>query len=386
MEAEDYKIGSNIKGDPLTAENSKINWGKIKPLLKKVQDQTGSGHAAFYSVSDSSEGKYYYRTSPLDFSDPAVKAADGKVQTYFFESSASVNPDAPVQLLAAYIPDSRLAEQEMTDWILSRVRKNPTSNPSSASSKNEGDGDRTSETCWYTYVFYDSDGDVTAIQLEEDTCAVVTPDDGGGDPDDGENNGGGESGDGEMDVPCDQQLMPGPECDPDPSGGNPPYPPEPEPCNTDGEYPVLDNPGFQNIMQEAAVESGFEEAEDNRLEGFYVIKNQNGGYTKELIPNSGRTSCTYNISAPESFFDNAVALLHTHPYAPGDTVQNEACLEAQGEDSPMVYRFDGPSDFDIDVANAVSLDLYTIDFNNIHFTDKNDTMTGQADKINRCGY
>lgn len=94
----------------------------------------------------------------------------------------------------------------------------------------KGDGDRTSETCWYTYVFYDSDGDVTVIQLEEDTCAVVTPDDGGGDPDDGENNGGGESGDGEMDVPCDQQLMPGPECDPDPSGGNPPYPGESDPC------------------------------------------------------------------------------------------------------------------------------------------------------------
>lgn len=33
LETEDYKTGNSIKGDPLSAENSKINWSKIKPLL-----------------------------------------------------------------------------------------------------------------------------------------------------------------------------------------------------------------------------------------------------------------------------------------------------------------------------------------------------------------
>ena len=161
---------------------------------------------------------------------------------------------------------------------------------------------------------------------------------------------------------------------------------EVDPCETDGEHPTLESPTFQHIMYEAAEESGFGESEDNRLESWYVIKQQNGDYTKELIPYSERTSCSYTISTTDSFFDGVVALVHTHPYAQGDMVNNQACLEARGEDSPMQYTFEGPSQFDVDLANQLSLDLYTMDYDNIHFTDKNDTMTGQADKIERCGY
>lgn len=162
--------------------------------------------------------------------------------------------------------------------------------------------------------------------------------------------------------------------------GCPVIPGDVDPCETDGEHPTLEYPTFQHIMYEAAEESGFGESEDNRLESWYVIKQQNGDYTKELIPYSERTSCSYTISTTDSFFDGIVALVHTHPYAQGDMVNNQACLEARGEDSPMQYTFEGPSQFDVDVANQLSLDLYTMDYDNIHFTDKNDTMTGQADK------
>jgi hypothetical protein len=77
-------------------------------------------------------------------------------------------------------------------------------------------------------------------------------------------------------------------------------PSEPEPCvDTDDKF--LDDLSFQNIIAEAAMDSGIDELnEDLKIEGFYAIRIKNGILTKELIPYSNRTSCTYDISSLRS--------------------------------------------------------------------------------------
>src|SRR5699024_2302505 len=97
-----------------------INWEKINPLLERTQQQTESKYAAFYSLRDSSRGIYFYRTTALNFSPEAVQKADGRMRPFFLESFR--NPNSPIELFAATIPDSKLAMQELMHWILTKQK------------------------------------------------------------------------------------------------------------------------------------------------------------------------------------------------------------------------------------------------------------------------
>jgi len=107
---------------------------------------------------------------------------------------------------------------------------------------------------------------------------------------------------------------------------------EPEPCDTGNE--VLDNPSFQELKRSARDSSGLEKDESERLEGFWAVYENNGVFTKQMLPFSSRTSCTFSISFGtvsnmNTILDGAVFLLHTHPYAPRDPIHDTACHEAQ---------------------------------------------------------
>src|SRR5699024_1135591 len=77
----DYKsTDTYVKGKRLKGNATSINWGKVEPLLKQVQNQTNSRYVVLYSVHDPDQEQYNYRTSPLEFSPKAVKQADGNIQ------------------------------------------------------------------------------------------------------------------------------------------------------------------------------------------------------------------------------------------------------------------------------------------------------------------
>jgi len=164
---------------------------------------------------------------------------------------------------------------------------------------------------------------------------------------------------------------------------------DPEPCVETGDS-FLDDSFFQNKLQEAATESGLDELnEDNKIEGFYAIRLENGVFSKEPIPHSGRTSCSYDISTTSSFFDDVVALIHTHPYAPYQEIRDQACLERKGwdveSDGFPIYN-PGPSDADRLVASITSLPLYTIDSEKIYVSVKDESGQIETETKNRCGF
>lgn len=210
-----YKIQKipNPKGDHLLSNDaSEVKWEAVNPLLKKVQYQTGSRYAAIYSVRDSSKGQYFYRTSPLQFSPEALKAANGDIRGYVFEESASDNKNSPVQLLVAYIPDSKQAAREMREWILSKT--GDSASAVNMRSKKDSEEHRMQETCYHVYKFYDEKTNILTIYIEETECVTVT-------------SGGGSSGGGSGvagDKSCPEQLLPPPECSDGDEDLNPPPP------------------------------------------------------------------------------------------------------------------------------------------------------------------
>jgi len=117
-------------------------------------------------------------------------------------------------LLAAYIPDSRQAVDELMQWILSKIAGLSAANPKlekitavSPATMNNVNGD----TCYKLISWYfESEPDTHYYGYIEVECSGGAEDNSGGDPDPG------------GDVPCHQQLIPGPEC----AGDNecpPPY-------------------------------------------------------------------------------------------------------------------------------------------------------------------
>lgn len=172
---------------------------------------------------------------------------------------------------------------------------------------------------------------------------------------------------------------------------------EPEPCNTgDG---TIDNPSFQNLMQQAAIESGFgNDDESERLEGFWAVYEDNGVFTKQLLPyaESGRTSCSFRISfgtvsVREQYLAGAVYLLHTHPYAPGEElISDNACLEARGWDVLEIGALPIPgflaSGADIGVMNSLNLPFIIIDKSRIYINEPGDALPSDAETHLKCGY
>lgn len=211
IEGMSYKSSPDFGGGKMADARPTIKWEKLEPLLKKIQKQTGNPYVGLYSVSDSSRGEYYYEASALSFSPQAVKQADGKTTQYFFEHRRTTN--APTQLLAAFIPNSKRAKKEMNSWILDIFGKNIRRQETKMGMKKVGyrvvDGEP--EWCWAVSRF---ENGKTLIEIYP--CFVVygypapspptnpdptEPPDGGPYPGDG------------PDIPSSRQMLPTDDCE-----------------------------------------------------------------------------------------------------------------------------------------------------------------------------
>lgn len=223
-----YKKVETPKGGALFDQKPTIDWKKIKPLLKKVQQETGSRYVGFYSVSDSSNGIFYYATSPLSFSPEALKQAKGKVEPFLYETRRN-GKNTPTQLLAAFIPNSKLAKKEMVQWLFSKMPHKP---------KSTVEVNRkvlASITCYKVIgiYYYSGDPDIYYLDVVQVPCdddsggggggggtPPPSPPPPGGDP--GFPGGGSPNNPGGPDVPCGEQLIPTGDCD-GCNDGMPPY-------------------------------------------------------------------------------------------------------------------------------------------------------------------
>src|SRR5699024_3927845 len=247
--------------------NYRIQWEKIKPLLRHTQDQTSCKYAAFYSLHDSRQGFYYYRATKLSFSPEAIKQAEGDVLPFLLESART--PASPTELFIASIPASKKAIQELTAWIASKknLRQAEPDNPEAVQILNAKANDNGikhvyvypdgAAPCGYElvdviYADAGAPGDYESITYVYK--AATCPDSpfgggsgsgGGSGPGGGETGGGGPNDHPREDVPCNQQLVPrisfsntctdsqpryNP-CKNEPDGPTP-QPVQPEPCQT----------------------------------------------------------------------------------------------------------------------------------------------------------
>ncbi len=134
--------------------------------------------------------------------------------------------------------------------------------------------------------------------------------------------------------------------------------------------------------------------QSERKEGFYAIFEENGIFSKQMLPFSNQTSCSFRISfgtvsIMNAFLNGAVYLLHTQPYDPGELINDTICLEVRNWDVEKLgipeYR-PGPSQMDLSAMNFMGLPLITIDTQNIYVSAVGDTLPSQAAIFTRCGY
>lgn len=235
IEGTAYKRVESPKGTRLANQKPSIQWEKLEPILKKVQEETGSRYVGFYSVSDSSEGIYYYATSPLSFSPEALKQAKGKMESFLYETRRN-GKNAPTQLLAAFIPNSKLAKREMVQWLFSKMRQSP----ASAYSR-EVVSVLATKICYIVIGWYKksepNDIHWSLMEVPCENSGETTPENPGSDPP--YPKGGPDNDPGGPDVPCERQPIPTDECEaqqctpPYRCGKGPSGPSGPEePCKT----------------------------------------------------------------------------------------------------------------------------------------------------------
>lgn len=240
------------------------------------------------------------------------------------------------------------------------------------------------------YYVYNNDGDLLWVIVvgHYDPCGAAIPDD--------DDTIGGEDGG----VPCAEQLLPPPECSD--GGGDecpPPYycdgggggglPPLLNPCDTNGEHPVLDNVAVQQAMDDAWAGSygsdGSPLPDDQRSEAMFMVLATMDGYEIEEIPPGPETSSCHFDGGEFSVPSNIVALIHTHPYSDGDTINDPRCGSG-------FYDGDDVSSGDESLMRTIGnstilppIPMYIIDKNKIRIIQPSNPSQ-YSETINRCGY
>lgn len=161
-----------------------------------------------------------------------------------------------------------------------------------------------------------------------------------------------------------------------------------DPCDTNGEHPALDDIDVQETMYDVWSDSYGSDIDglpdDQRNEAMFMVLATTSGYVTGRIPaGPGTSSCQFKVGS-YSVPSNVVALIHTHPYSDGDSINDPRCP------SGKIYDADDVSPGDQTVMNnfiSVGYDVpfYVMDKDEIHVLEPSDS-TEYADEINRCGY
>ena len=158
-----------------------IDWQPIESVLGQAQRILDTEYVAVFGVQDSSGNFYSYHLQELAFSPETVEQGGGKVRPYIYEFLAESGPGLLTTRIAiAYIPDTELAEQSMTSWLLPNIVKDQATEPPAKRAKV---GTLESEqTCYYS--MYIRGGEITFVleycELDEIVVSPGPECDGGG--------------------------------------------------------------------------------------------------------------------------------------------------------------------------------------------------------------
>ena len=164
-----------------------IDWQPIESVLGQAQRILDTEYVAVFGVRDSSGNFYSYHLQELAFSPETVEQAGGKVRPYIYEFLAESGQGLLTTRIAiAYIPDTDLAEQSITYWLLpNTVKERETESPAKRAKAGVGVV-ATEQTCYYSmYVLQEVI--IFVIEYCESDDVVVAPSGGGGDDDDSRN-------------------------------------------------------------------------------------------------------------------------------------------------------------------------------------------------------
>lgn len=170
---------------------------------------------------------------------------------------------------------------------------------------------------------------------------------------------------------------------------NPPEYCSQEPCDTNGEYPVLGNADVQNAMDDAWLESYG--SEDNPLphgqrnEAMFMVLATIDGYVIEEIPPGPETSSCHFDFDGANITSNIAALIHIHPYSDGDDPDDPRCKSG-------FYNADDVSVGDEAIVQFISnstilpdTPMYVMDKDKIRVIQPSNPSQ-YSETINRCGY
>lgn len=158
-----------------------------------------------------------------------------------------------------------------------------------------------------------------------------------------------------------------------------------EPCETGNAH--LDNIPFQYAMYQAWSDSyGTDENpydHDQRNEGIIIVTAISSGYKFDVIPPEPGTSSCHFDGGTYSVQTNTVALIHTHPYGHGDTINDSRCPSG-------TYNGNNVSSKDAALMQSLNnggfnIPIYVIDETRIRVIQPSNPSQ-YAQTINRCGY
>ncbi len=165
-----YRLQETLNSDQKGKSGSTINWEAIDPILRQAQQQTGHTWVAVFGVIDSTGALYDYDVQPLSFSRKAVEDVGGKTRPFIYEiiKEGETN-NTTIRVAVALIPDSDVAQKELTDWLRPKVDEEATKKAKMP------DG----YTCYYSMEVIGNTVYFTPVYCEMDAIEVQ----GGGDDD-----------------------------------------------------------------------------------------------------------------------------------------------------------------------------------------------------------
>ena len=123
---------------------------------------------------------------------------------------------------------------------------------------------------------------------------------------------------------------------------------------------------------------------NNRNEAMFMVLATSSGYEiDQITPGPNTSSCKFDIDEPIQ--SNVVALIHTHPYSDGDTINDSRC-------SSGVYNGENVSSGDQAIVDFIdnsttlpSILMYVIDKDKIRVIEPSNP-SDYSQNVNRCGY
>ena len=151
----------------------------------------------------------------------------------------------------------------------------------------------------------------------------------------------------------------------------------------------MDDSGVQQAMENiwnksyGSTESGLDH--NQRNEAMFMVLATTSGYKIEAIPAGPETSSCHFDGGRYDIPSNIVALIHTHPYSDGDSINDPRCRSAEANNNEVSSR---DSKIIRQINNSTVLPptpMYVMDKEKIRIIQPSNPSKYSL-AINRCGY